>query len=131
MPETAVFFLTSSVVVNEMVPAEPFWNYKQWNDLRSDKWQSDCNRAVRYEDIYRMDEIKSLSFHIMFYHLFSGVAKYIVYGNTFSSFEWLHLYTPPTTGHEGETETGGERPARTQRGARSLNDYICSMVTRF
>ncbi len=94
MPETAVFFLTSSVVVNEMVPAESFWNYKQWNDLRSDKWQSDCNRAVRYEDIYRMDEIKSLSFHIMFYHLFSGVAKYIVYGNTFSSFEWLRsLYS--------------------------------------
>ncbi len=46
-------------------------------------------RAVRYDDIYRMDEIKSLSFHIMFYHLFCGVAKYIVYGNPFSSFEWL------------------------------------------
>ncbi len=29
------------------------------------------------------------------------------------------LYTPPTTGHERETETGGERPARTKRGARS------------
>ncbi len=43
-------------------------------------------RAVRYDDIYRMDEIKSLSFHIMFYHLYHGVAKYIVYGNTFSSF---------------------------------------------
>ncbi len=42
-------------------------------------------RAVRYDDIYRMDEIKSLSFHIMFYRLFRGVAKYIVYG-TFSSF---------------------------------------------
>ncbi len=41
-------------------------------------------RAVRYDDIYRMDEIKSLSFHIMFYRLFRGVAKYIVYGNTFS-----------------------------------------------
>ncbi len=44
-------------------------------------------RAVRYDDIYRMDEIKSLSFHIMFYRLFRGFAKYIVYGNTFSSFE--------------------------------------------
>ncbi len=43
-------------------------------------------RAVRYDDIYRMDKIKSLSFHIMFYRLFRGVAKYIVYGNTFSSF---------------------------------------------
>ncbi len=43
-------------------------------------------RAVRYDDIYRMDEIKSLSFHILLYRLFRGVAKYIVYGNTFSSF---------------------------------------------
>ncbi len=45
-----------------------------------------CIRAVRYDDIYRMDEIKSLSFH-MFYRLYRGVAKYIVYGNTFSYFE--------------------------------------------
>ncbi len=37
--------------------------------------------AVRYDDIYQMDEIKSLSFHIMFYRLFRGVAKYTVYGN--------------------------------------------------
>ncbi len=43
-------------------------------------------RAGRYDDMYRTDEIKSLSFHIMFYRLFRGVAKYIVYGNTFSSF---------------------------------------------
>ncbi len=35
--------------------------------------------------IDRMDEIKSLSFHIMLYRLFRGVAKYIVYV-TFSSF---------------------------------------------
>ncbi len=63
------------------------------------------SRAVRNDDIYRMDEIKSLSFHIMFYRLFRGVAKYIVYGNTFSSFEWLRsLYA--TTGHEGETLLG-------------------------
>ncbi len=41
-------------------------------------------RAVRYEDIYRMDEIKSLSFHIMFYRFFRGVTKYIVYGNNLS-----------------------------------------------
>ncbi len=34
-----------------------------------------------------MDEIKSLSFHIMFCRLYRGVAKYIVYGNAFSSFE--------------------------------------------
>ncbi len=45
------------------------------------------SRAVRYDDIYRMDEIKSISFHIMFYRLYRGVAKYIVSGNTFSSFE--------------------------------------------
>lgn len=38
MPETAVvvFLETSSVVVNEMVPTEPFGNYKQVNDLKSD-----------------------------------------------------------------------------------------------
>ncbi len=47
------------------------------------------SRTGRYDDIYRMDEIKSLSFHIMLYRLFRGVAKYIVYGNTFSSFGWL------------------------------------------
>ncbi len=43
--------------------------------------------AQPYDDIYRMDEIKSISFHIMFYRLYRGVAKYIVSGNTFSSFE--------------------------------------------
>ncbi len=48
-----------------------------------------CARAVRYDDIYRMDKIKSILFHIMLYFLFHGVAKYIVYGNTFSSFGWL------------------------------------------
>ncbi len=49
-------------------------------------------RAVRYDDIYRMDEIKSLTFHIMFYRLFRGVAKYIVYG-TFSSFGLWRYFT--------------------------------------
>ncbi len=47
------------------------------------KEQLQC-RAVRYDDIYRMDEIKSISFHIMFYRLYRGVAKYTVSGNTFS-----------------------------------------------
>ncbi len=42
------------------------------------------SRAVRYDDIYRMDEIESLSFHIIFYRLYRGVAKYIVSGNNFS-----------------------------------------------
>ncbi len=63
-------------------------------------------RAVRYDDIYRMDEIKSLSFHILLYRLFRGVAKYIVYGNTFSSFGWLRSLQA-ITGREGETEAGG------------------------
>ncbi len=36
------------------------------------------NSAVRYDDIYRMDEIKSLSIHIMFYHLFGSVALFTV-----------------------------------------------------
>ncbi len=40
-----------------------------------------------------------LSFHIMFYRLYRGVAKYIVSGNTFSSSELLRsLYA--TTYHE-------------------------------
>ncbi len=43
----------------------------------------------------------------MFYRLYRGVAKYIVSGNTFSSFE-CDLYTPPTTGREEETEAGGD-----------------------
>ncbi len=63
---------------------------------------------MRYDDIYRMDEIKSLSFHIMFYRLFRGVAKYIVSGNTFHHLSDCDLYTPPTTGHERETEAGGD-----------------------
>ncbi len=70
--------------------------------------------AVRYDDIYRMDE-KSLSFHIMFYRLVHGVANYIVTGNTFSSFEWLRSLYAAHQGAEGETE----RPARTKPGARS------------
>ncbi len=55
---------------------------------RYEKFYFTVTRAGRYDDIYRMDEIKSLSFHIMLYRLFRGVAKYIVYG-TFSSFGWL------------------------------------------
>ncbi len=63
-------------------------------------------RAVRYDDIYQMDEIKSISFHIMFYRLFHGIAKYIVYGNTFSSFEWLRaLYAA----HHGAWRGGRSR----------------------
>ncbi len=72
-------------------------------------------RAVRYDDIYRMDEIKSLSFHILLYRLFRGVAKYIVYGNTFSSFGWLRSLHA-TTGREGETEAGGSEQEHYQPG---------------
>ncbi len=61
---------------------------------------------MRYDEIYRMDEIKSLSFHIIFYRLYRGVAKYIVSGN--SVFIICDLYTPPTTGREGETKAGGD-----------------------
>ncbi len=50
-------------------------------------------RAVRYDDIYRMDEIKSLSFHIMFYR---GVAKYIVYGRGSQPFA---SWAPPKLVH--------------------------------
>ncbi len=41
------------------------------------------HRAVRYDDIYRIDKIKTLSFHIMFYRLFDGVAKYIEIENAY------------------------------------------------
>ncbi len=54
----------------------------------------------------------------MFYRLFRGVAKHIVYGNTFSSFGWLQSLHA-TTGCKGETEPGGEQPARTKWGASS------------
>ncbi len=63
-------------------------------------------RVVRNDDIYRMDEIKSLSFHIMFYRLYRGVAKYIVSGNTFSSFEWLiFIRRPPRDVTRDRTST--------------------------
>ncbi len=83
------------------------------------------HRAVRYDDIYWMDEIISLSFHIMFYRLFRGVAKYLVSGNTFSSFSLsdCDLYTPPTTGREGENE-------HKTRSSLLNEDYICCMLSR-
>ncbi len=65
---------------------------------------------MRYDDIYRMDEIKSLSFHIMFYRLFRGVTKYIVYCNTFSTFEWLRsLYAAHHGAWRGD-RGGGNAP---------------------
>ncbi len=70
--------------------------------------------------MYRIDEIKSLSFHIMFYRLFRGVAKYIVYGKTFSLSD-CDLYTP----REGETEPGQNQELVTKRGTTSV---ACSRV---
>ncbi len=68
-------------------------------------------RAGRYDDMYWIDEIKSLSFHIMFYRLFHGVAKYIVYGNTFSSFSLsdCDLYTPPPRDVTGDRTTSQDK----------------------
>ncbi len=55
---------------------------------------------------WTLNEIKSLSFHIMFYRLYRGVAKYIVSGNTFSSFEWLRsLYAA----HNGACRVKGRQ----------------------
>ncbi len=56
-----------------------------------------------------MDEIKSLSFHIMFYCFYFVVSKNTLF--TVIPFHHLSdcdLYTAPTTGREGETETGGD-----------------------
>ncbi len=57
--------------------------HKEWTEagVKASRATTQRRRAVQNDDIYRMDEIKSLSFHIRFYR---GVAKYIVYGNTFS-----------------------------------------------
>ncbi len=87
-------------------------------------------RAGRYDDIYRMDEIKSLSFHIMFCSLFRGVAKYIVYSNTFSSFSLsdCDLYTPPTTRRDGRQndQPGQNEELVTKRGTTSAKQLILS-----
>ncbi len=75
---------------------------------------------MRYDDIYRMDEIKK---PIVSYYVLSFI--FVVSQNTLLSVIPFHhlndcdLYSPPTTGREGETEAGGERPARTKQGARS------------
>ncbi len=37
----------------------------------------------------------------MFYYSFRGIAKYIVYGNTFSSFEWLRSLYATSRGVKG------------------------------
>ncbi len=81
---------------------------------------------MRYDDIYQMDEIKSLSFHM-----------FMVSQNTlftvipFHNLSDCDIYTPPTTGREGVTEAGGERPARTKRGACSRGRPICVFQGRY
>ncbi len=54
-----------------------------------------AGRAVRYDDIYRMDEIKSLSFHILLYRLFRGVANTLFTVILFHHLDDCDLYTPP------------------------------------
>ncbi len=73
-------------------------------------------RAVRYDDIYRIDEIKSLSFHIMFYSLFCGVAKYIVYGKTFSSFSVtaIFIHRPPWEVKGRQKQVENDQPGHKQ-----------------
>ncbi len=66
-----------------------------------------------------MDEIKSLSFHIMLYRLFRGVAKYIVYG-TFSSYDDCDLYTPPRGSEQKNDQTGQNEELVPKRGTTSV-----------
>ncbi len=68
-----------------------------------------------------MDEIKSLSFHIMFYRLFHGVVKYIVYGNTFWSFEWLRsLYAVHHEEWRRQNQPGQNQELVPKRGTTSV-----------
>ncbi len=78
--------------------------------------------CAKWRYIYRMDEIKSLSFHIMFYRLYHGAVKYIVSGNTFSPFEWQRSFY---AAHNGAWRRD------TTRSSLLNEDYICSMLTRF
>ncbi len=54
-----------------------------------------------------------------------SIVYFVVTQNTlftvipFHNLSDCNLYTPPTTGREGETEESGEGPARTKRGAHS------------
>ncbi len=52
-------------------------------------------RAVRYDDIYQMDEIKSPSFHIMFYYLFVVLQNTLFVVIPFHDLSDCDLYTPP------------------------------------
>ncbi len=50
---------------------------------------------MRYDDIYRMDEIKSLSFHIMFYRLYRGVANTLFPVIPFHHLSAIFIGRPP------------------------------------
>ncbi len=85
-----------------------------------------CIRAVRYDDMYRMDEIKKSIVSIVYFVVSQNTLFTVILFHNLSDCD---LFTPPATGGGGEGET--ERPARTQPGARYwTRDYICSMVTR-
>ncbi len=70
-------------------------------------------RAVRYDNIY--GEIKILSFHTMFYRFYRGVAKYIVSGNTFSSFEWLIFIRRPRDVKDRLTQVENDQPGHNEK----------------
>ncbi len=78
-------------------------------------------RAVRYDDIYWMDEIKSLSLH-MFYRLFHGVANSLFTVIPFHYLSDCDLYTPPTTGRDGRQndQPGQNEELVTKRGTTSV-----------
>ncbi len=74
-----------------------------------------CTRAGRYDDIYRMDEIKSLSFHIMFYRLFRGVSQ----NTLFTVILVHHLDDCVKSRHRSRWLRAGARSDTTKQGARS------------
>ncbi len=68
---------------------------------------------MRYDDIYRMDEIKNVYRFILCFIVYIVVSQNALFPViTFHHLSDCDLYTPPTTERERETETGGERAAR-------------------
>ncbi len=58
-----------------------------------------------------MDEIKSLSFHIVYIVVSQNTLFPVI---IFQNLSDCDLYTPPTTGREGETEAGNEQPGQNE-----------------
>ncbi len=81
-----------------------------------------CIRAVRYDDIYRMDEIKSTIVSYV-----CSIVYFVVSQNTlfmvilFHNLDDCDLYTPPrdVKGRQKQVARVGARSARTKRGAGS------------